>query len=252
MNIEIGSKVKVKKLENCVRWFTLCCPEEMDGVSVEDLLFTVEEIDTKDYYLRVGEGVYNETFYFPKETVYLVEQDNPFAQDSLPIGTVIEWEGKNVKVVKWDNCNDCIFYENRCTADMSYVNCTKCSNSDDISRKYILINEQHRRNKMNEIKVDSVVRDTVSGLIGEMLELNTLGSTPEVREEMKANYPKVTIPLEELEIHLSDSKEPLFKRKGVETEPKTLMEFVELEIKALCTHLYPREDGNYSLPEEKL
>lgn len=74
-------------------------------------------------------------------------KDNPLAQDSLPIGTVVEWEGKKIRVAGWNigGCKDCIFYPISCEAKW----CAASKNSDKVERKYILINKQQKEETMN-------------------------------------------------------------------------------------------------------
>lgn len=102
-------------------------------------------------------------------------KDNPLAQDSLPIGTVVEWEGKKIRAAGWNigGCKDCIFYPISCEAKW----CAASKNSDKVELKYILINKQQEEEIMNiklednkkyvteegEIVTVNLVRDLASG-----------------------------------------------------------------------------------------
>jgi hypothetical protein len=94
-------------------------------------------------------------------------KDNPFAQDSLPIGTVIEWEGKKIEVVEHEGigCEGCVFLSTSICLNLE----AKCypvgrdKSTDGKHRKYILINEQQEEEEMKqEIKINSEV-EVISG-----------------------------------------------------------------------------------------
>jgi len=157
-NIVIGSKVKVRKPDNCERWEALSCPNRLAGIAIGEFEFTALEEDTKDFFVQNEAGA---KFYFPKEAVYVVEAEHsPFAQDSLPIGTVVAWEGKKIEVAAWNigGCKDCIFYPTSCGAKW----CAASKNSDKVERKYILINEQQEEETMN-IKLEEEIKQEPEG-----------------------------------------------------------------------------------------
>lgn len=164
-NIVIGSKVKVRKPDNCERWEALSCPNRLAGIAIGEFEFTALEEDTKDFFVQNEAGA---KFYFPKEAVYVVEAEHsPFAQDSLPIGTVVAWEGKKIEVAAWNigGCKDCIFYPTSCGAKW----CAASKNSDKVERKYILINEQQEEETMN-IKLEDGKKYITEG--GEVVTVN--------------------------------------------------------------------------------
>lgn len=77
------------------------------------------------------------------------KETNPLAQDSIPIGTVVDYNGVKLEVVNDIHCNGCYFNstpncidENRCTSE---------SNSDGIYRKYVLINEQEEQQMQEKV-----------------------------------------------------------------------------------------------------
>lgn len=74
-------------------------------------------------------------------------KDNPFTQDSLPIGTIVKLEDCTLKVVEGISCTNCYF--RAVTEDCQTRSCSSRENSDGIGRKYILINEQEEKEIMN-------------------------------------------------------------------------------------------------------
>jgi hypothetical protein len=219
-SIKIGSKVKIRKPENCDRWYTLNCPDVVHGTPIEGLEGIVKGEDVMDFWVsfeNLGKVFY---FPFPKEAIYLVEEaiTNPLAQDSIPIGTVVEWEGEKLKVIANDGCKGCYFnfYKFACTA--STARCCSDANTDNVSRQYVLVTnqgEEHMHEGVTRnIKVTDKVRIIASDLVGIVENIRAADIKPKFEVLVKTEEACLWYPESEVELYKTKQE----KEMGLQLE----------------------------------